>query len=213
MVMSSGSALAHLICGYPARCVEFRLNFLATHLLCDWVRISDIAEEMRRKKIETELNASGWVSADKMGEGVSRLVINSQFDLVCLIDIHGKAFVQPFVVSGGLGSGDRPVPIGMLWVRISDIAEEMRRKKIETELNASISMEKLSSSHLSFRVALVLALIVSSTLTTMYVRPVPIGMLWVRISDIAEEMRRKKIETELNASGWVSARCPGVLRG
>jgi hypothetical protein len=30
-------------------------------------------------------------------------------------------------------------------------------------------MEKLSSNHLSFRVALVLALIVSSTLTTMYV--------------------------------------------
>lgn len=36
-------------------------------------------------------------------------------------------------------------------------------------------------------------------------RPTPIGMLWVRISDIAEEMRRKKIETELNTSGWVSA--------
>ncbi|KAJ5620574.1 hypothetical protein N7510_004558 [Penicillium lagena] len=36
-------------------------------------------------------------------------------------------------------------------------------------------------------------------------RPTPIGMLWVRISDIAEEMRRKKIETELGASGWVSA--------
>ncbi|KAJ9290139.1 protein kinase c [Paecilomyces variotii] len=36
-------------------------------------------------------------------------------------------------------------------------------------------------------------------------RPTPIGMLWIRISDIAEEMRRKKIETELNASGWVSA--------
>lgn len=36
-------------------------------------------------------------------------------------------------------------------------------------------------------------------------RPNPIGMLWVRISDIAEEMRRKKIETEFNASGWVSA--------
>ncbi|CAO2650337.1 Nn.00g016290.m01.CDS01 [Neocucurbitaria sp. VM-36] len=33
----------------------------------------------------------------------------------------------------------------------------------------------------------------------------PIGMLWVRISDIAEEMRRKKIETELQNSGWVSA--------
>ena len=36
-------------------------------------------------------------------------------------------------------------------------------------------------------------------------RPTPIGMLWIRISDIAEEMRRKKIESEFNASGWVSA--------
>jgi classical protein kinase C len=36
-------------------------------------------------------------------------------------------------------------------------------------------------------------------------RPTPIGMLWIRISDIAEEMRRKRIETEFNASGWVSA--------
>ncbi|PLN76494.1 hypothetical protein BDW42DRAFT_197151, partial [Aspergillus taichungensis] len=36
-------------------------------------------------------------------------------------------------------------------------------------------------------------------------RPTPIGMLWLRISDIAEEMRRKKIEMELNQSGWVSA--------
>ena len=35
--------------------------------------------------------------------------------------------------------------------------------------------------------------------------PLPIGMLWIRISDIAEEMRRKKIESEFNSSGWVSA--------
>ena len=35
--------------------------------------------------------------------------------------------------------------------------------------------------------------------------PMPIGMLWIRISDIIEEMRRKKIETEFNNSGWVSA--------
>ena len=35
--------------------------------------------------------------------------------------------------------------------------------------------------------------------------PMPIAMLWIRISDIAEEMRRKKIETEFNNSGWVSA--------
>ncbi|RMZ85554.1 hypothetical protein DV737_g577, partial [Chaetothyriales sp. CBS 132003] len=36
-------------------------------------------------------------------------------------------------------------------------------------------------------------------------RPIPIGFLWIRISDIAEEMRRKKIETEFQQAGWVSA--------
>lgn len=36
-------------------------------------------------------------------------------------------------------------------------------------------------------------------------RPTPIGMQWIRITDIAEEMRRKKIESEFNSAGWVSA--------
>lgn len=36
-------------------------------------------------------------------------------------------------------------------------------------------------------------------------RPTPIAMLWIRISDIAEEMRRKKIESELGNSQWVTA--------
>jgi hypothetical protein len=35
--------------------------------------------------------------------------------------------------------------------------------------------------------------------------PMPIGMLWIRISDIAEEMRRKRIESEFNSSGWMTA--------
>jgi len=35
--------------------------------------------------------------------------------------------------------------------------------------------------------------------------PLPIAMLWIRISDIVEEMRRKRIEAEINNSGWVSA--------
>ncbi|EGO58887.1 hypothetical protein NEUTE1DRAFT_19420, partial [Neurospora tetrasperma FGSC 2508] len=35
--------------------------------------------------------------------------------------------------------------------------------------------------------------------------PVPIAMLWVRISDIVEELRRKKIEAEMTSAGWVSA--------
>jgi hypothetical protein len=36
-------------------------------------------------------------------------------------------------------------------------------------------------------------------------RPTPIGFLWIRISDVAEEMRRKKIESEFQQNGWVSA--------
>ncbi|KAK2627753.1 hypothetical protein QTJ16_002399 [Diplocarpon rosae] len=35
--------------------------------------------------------------------------------------------------------------------------------------------------------------------------PLPIALLWVRISDIVEEIRRKKIEAEISSSGWVSA--------
>ncbi|MCJ1311329.1 Serine/threonine kinase [Agyrium rufum] len=35
--------------------------------------------------------------------------------------------------------------------------------------------------------------------------PTPIGMLWIRLSDIVEEMRRKKIESELSGSHWVTA--------
>jgi classical protein kinase C len=44
---------------------------------------------------------------------------------------------------------------------------------------------------------------------TVYDKPgehaLPIGLLWVRISDIVEELRRKRIEAETNSTGWVSA--------
>jgi hypothetical protein len=44
-----------------------------------WVRISDIAEEMRRKKIESELQNSGWVSADMMGGNAGGVQPDMQF--------------------------------------------------------------------------------------------------------------------------------------
>ncbi|OAA69545.1 Protein kinase C [Cordyceps fumosorosea ARSEF 2679] len=43
--------------------------------------------------------------------------------------------------------------------------------------------------------------------------PMPIGLLWIRISDILEEMRRKRIEAEMNSSGWVSADKMGSYAG
>ncbi|KAK6539806.1 Serine/threonine kinase [Orbilia ellipsospora] len=33
----------------------------------------------------------------------------------------------------------------------------------------------------------------------------PIGLMWVRLSDIVEEQRRKRIEQDISATGWVSA--------
>ncbi|KAF3312459.1 Serine/threonine kinase [Orbilia oligospora] len=33
----------------------------------------------------------------------------------------------------------------------------------------------------------------------------PIGMMWIRLSDIVEELRRKRIEQDISATGWVSA--------
>lgn len=34
---------------------------------------------------------------------------------------------------------------------------------------------------------------------------VPVGLMWLRISDIAEAIRRRRVEQELNQAGWVSA--------
>ena len=47
--------------------------------------------------------------------------------------------------------------------------------------------------------------------------PTPVGMLWIRIADIVEEMRRQKVQTDLNNSQWVTAdqmdKGPGSSQG
>lgn len=35
--------------------------------------------------------------------------------------------------------------------------------------------------------------------------PIPIGLLWIRISDLVEALRRQKIEQEAGQGGWVTA--------
>lgn len=34
---------------------------------------------------------------------------------------------------------------------------------------------------------------------------VPIGLLWIRIADLVDEIRRKRVETEFNQAGWMTA--------
>ena len=57
-----------------------------------WIRISDIAEEMRRKKIEADLGG-GWATADTMDNGTSQ-------------GRHDSAYAPSHGSSGGLGIRD-----------------------------------------------------------------------------------------------------------
>ncbi|KAI7270665.1 Protein kinase [Hortaea werneckii] len=34
---------------------------------------------------------------------------------------------------------------------------------------------------------------------------VPVGLLWIRLSDLVDEIRRKRVETEFNQAGWMTA--------
>lgn len=67
-----------------------------------WIRISDIAEEMRRKRIESEFKNSGWMSADHMGEGGPRPDAAPQFQ------------PPPGSAGGGAGAGGLNAPGGGL---------------------------------------------------------------------------------------------------
>ncbi|KAF2859292.1 hypothetical protein K470DRAFT_249697 [Piedraia hortae CBS 480.64] len=36
-------------------------------------------------------------------------------------------------------------------------------------------------------------------------QPTPIGLLWIRLSDLVDEIRRKRVENEFNQAGWMTA--------
>lgn len=43
------------------------------------------------------------------------------------------------------------------------------------------------------------------------VHPVPIGMLWLRISDLVEAQRRQRVGQESGQGGWVTAAAAGAM--
>ncbi|EJC97977.1 uncharacterized protein FOMMEDRAFT_171362 [Fomitiporia mediterranea MF3/22] len=43
--------------------------------------------------------------------------------------------------------------------------------------------------------------------------PVPIGMLWIKLSDLVEALRRQKVEQEAGQGGWVTADAAGAMGG
>ena len=42
---------------------------------------------------------------------------------------------------------------------------------------------------------------------------VPVGMLWVTLSDLVEAQRRQKVEQEAGQGGWVTAAAAGAMGG
>ena len=60
-----------------------------------------LAEEMRRKKIESEFNTSGWVSADKMEHGGGMMKSDSQYQMNAPPGQFSSGARPPGPTSGG----------------------------------------------------------------------------------------------------------------
>lgn len=112
-----------------------------------WIRLSDIAEEMRRKKIEAEINNSGWVAADRMGSGSTPQQFNSQTS-----PQHTQLFGAPpqSPPGGGMGGGmaanpslpPQPIeawfnlePTGQIHLSLSFVKQAKDRRPFDLGLN------------------------------------------------------------------------------
>ncbi|KUL91181.1 hypothetical protein ZTR_00876 [Talaromyces verruculosus] len=105
-----------------------------------WMRISDIAEEMRRKKIETDLASNGWVSADKMSQGApGRPNPNAPLSPT---GAHGQP-QQPGNTPGGAGTGNAVLidswfalePVGRIHMQVSFAKQLKDRRPFDIGLN------------------------------------------------------------------------------
>lgn len=110
-----------------------------------WIRLSDIAEEMRRKKIEAEINNSGWVAADRMGSGSAPSQFNAQ-------TAPSQTFGAPPGSSGSFNTGGGPAaqpaippqpieawfnlePAGQIQLSLSFVKQTKDRRPFDLGLN------------------------------------------------------------------------------
>ena len=106
-----------------------------------WVRISDIAEEMRRKRIETEVKNSGWISADHMGDSGARP--DMQFSPPPGSSGAGSAHAGQQGPSGGFGGGPTPLTNPVViddWFSLEPVG------KIKLNLSFGLSLVSTSAS-------------------------------------------------------------------
>lgn len=116
-----------------------------------WIRISDIVEEMRRKRIEAEINNSGWVSADRMGNSNSPGIPPSQFPMSPLQQTIGQSpgnigvahsASQSSVSGGPKTSNSQPIddwfalePTGAVHLNISFTKQMKEKRGFDVGLN------------------------------------------------------------------------------
>lgn len=117
-----------------------------------WIRISDIVEEMRRKKIEAEINNSGWVSADRMGSGSVSGIPSSQLPISpSQQSPHGQPFgslgtANPITQSssggGSKSTASQPIeawfalePAGAIYLSISFSKQTKQKVGFDVGLN------------------------------------------------------------------------------
>ncbi|QIW99142.1 hypothetical protein AMS68_004660 [Peltaster fructicola] len=104
-----------------------------------WIRIADLVDEIRRKRVETEFNQAGWTTADKMSDGQPRP------------DLHfnpppGSQGVHPPSAAGGFGAGMQqsgPIfidtwfslePVGRIHLTLGFIKQTRDRRPFEAAL-------------------------------------------------------------------------------
>jgi hypothetical protein len=105
-----------------------------------WIRISDIVEEMRRKKIETEFNSSGWVSADKMQDGGVRPDIQFQPPPTSNYQSGNARQGNPNAMQGPQPTG--PIPI-QAWFALEPVGRIQLTLSFSKSLSVNILMTQL----------------------------------------------------------------------
>lgn len=97
--------------------------------------------------------------------------------------------------------------------------ESMVTVKVENMVHARTRLSRNEKWHEEFNIAVDKANEIELTVyDKVGDQNIPVGLVWLRISDIAEAIRRRKVEQELNNAGWVSASkvqatAPGAYSG
>jgi serine/threonine protein kinase len=113
-----------------------------------WIRLSDMVDEIRRKRIETEFNQAGWITADRMDGLQPRPDLQFQPPPNCSGGAGGAGGATAAAAGGSAGSGLTPQtgpiyvdawfslePVGRIQLTLSFIKQVKDRRPFDVGLN------------------------------------------------------------------------------